>query len=469
MPDTPLDIAYEVAVRAYRDASDYYEAVVLAQLGAFVATTYPEADELHVLGEYDAFDGELKLRAQKVTAGGQMIAGYLEHDAPGDHTGATGEGWDDFTDEVDGGYLSVLVGLANEEYLGEHAIPVPGAGIPEARTPGATLDAAEVIDHNTDEKPAVCIMPDGQTIHVFGYVDVHTGDDAVTYLQEEADDEAERLALAVGDDVTDTIDDALDTWRSHLAAHHDTESGAGVDEMRAMHNEYHDNMDRAAAPTHARMDLSAVDLTKGGRGGDTWVWPASMPAWLREHAAAHDVQLYEEGTLHRCPVYLCNGDCCCMFSIDDSTFLDRFSLVSPSGQWCDGNACPCHLMPTGEVGRYPDEVIDLDAVAAAVRMLGVPCVIEQTGGNVATLYAGPNREIVAGPGAFLGRNFTLPRASLEDFAVSVGEDDTEPTVIDTGTVDEIAMVIAGAANRLADERQVNEDRYQDTPPLEDTE
>lgn len=95
-------------------------------------------------------------------------------------------------------------------------------------------------------------------------------------------------------------------------------------------------------------------LGEGGRTGryddDTWVWPDSMPPWLRELASAHDVQLFERGFLHGSPVYVCNGDCCCVFIIDDTTFLDRYSLVSPTGDWCPGNTCPCHKMPTGEVG-----------------------------------------------------------------------------------------------------------------------
>lgn len=83
---------------------------------------------------------------------------------------------------------------------------------------------------------------------------------------------------------------------------------------------------------------------------DTWTWPTSMPPWLRELAAAHDVHLFERGFLHGAPVYVCNGECCCLFIIDDTTFLDRYSLVSPDGGWCSGNDCPCHAMPTGEVG-----------------------------------------------------------------------------------------------------------------------
>lgn len=99
----------------------------------------------------------------------------------------------------------------------------------------------------------------------------------------------------------------------------------------------------------------ALDLTNGGNRDGAWVWPESMPAWLRKHAEASDVQLYEMGVLHGAPVYLCSGDCCCFFSIDDTTFLDRFSLVSPDGAWCPGNNCPCHQMPTGQVGSYEDE------------------------------------------------------------------------------------------------------------------
>lgn len=76
--------------------------------------------------------------------------------------------------------------------------PDPGGFLPAAWRQTPALDTAEIVVHDTDETPAVCIMADGQTIHVFGAVNVHTGEDADTYLQEEADDEAERLALETG-------------------------------------------------------------------------------------------------------------------------------------------------------------------------------------------------------------------------------------------------------------------------------
>jgi hypothetical protein len=57
--------------------------------------------------------------------------------------------------------------------------------------------------------------------------------------------------------------------------------------------------------------------------------------------------------------------------------------------------------------------VDMDAIAEALGRLGVPAVIEQTGGGTATLYAGrPSRDtdgelvypIGAGPGVFLRHN-----------------------------------------------------------------
>lgn len=84
------------------------------------------------------------------------------------------------------------------------------------------------------------------------------------------------------------------------------------------------------------------------------------PEWLQRHAKAHDVELVAVGTLFRSTVWACTGDCCCVFLIDDATFLDRFSLVGPEAQtWCEnGRAhwtgareCPCHSMPTGDLSH----------------------------------------------------------------------------------------------------------------------
>lgn len=48
-----------------------------------------------------------------------------------------------------------------------------------------------------------------------------------------------------------------DNWRTHLTNRHDTDTDANVDEMRAMHDEYHDNLDRNGGTNpHDRWDIS---------------------------------------------------------------------------------------------------------------------------------------------------------------------------------------------------------------------
>lgn len=84
-----------------------------------------------------------------------------------------------------------------------------------------------------------------------------------------------------------------------------------------------------------------------------------------------------------------------------------------------------------EVDEVDLDIIDLDAVAEAVRALGVDCAVEQTGGNCATLCAGPmvgdRHTVVAGPGWFEGPGWTRPRASLAEFFIGSDDDgETKP-------------------------------------------
>lgn len=93
------------------------------------------------------------------------------------------------------------------------------------------------------------------------------------------------------------------------------------------------------------------------------------------------------------------------------------------GPWCDEGpaeeACETCQDPPGP------RKIDMDNVARLVRQAGVACIVEQTGGGVATLFAGVRTgyeyQAAAGPGHFQDfRNgyFADPWAYDSEFYVS---------------------------------------------------
>lgn len=87
-------------------------------------------------------------------------------------------------------------------------------------------------------------------------------------------------------------------------------------------------------------------------------------------------------------------------------------------------------------------VIDLDAVVDRMKAQGVDAYVEQTGGGVATIYAGPaytdaegdqRWSVVAGPGWFEGPGWHAPRADLAEFCYGPDDDgESEPTWITKG-------------------------------------
>lgn len=95
--------------------------------------------------------------------------------------------------------------------------------------------------------------------------------------------------------------------------------------------------------------------------------------------------------------------------------------------------------------------ISLDHVVSVLRGSGVDGHVEQTGGGVATIYAGPpyidtegftRYPAVAGPGWFEGSGFTDPRADLDEFCVGPDDDGETVTELDAdGTVDQVASLI----------------------------
>lgn len=75
--------------------------------------------------------------------------------------------------------------------------------------------------------------------------------------------------------------------------------------------------------------------------------------------------------------------------------------------------------------------INLDLVVDRLHAHGVDGYVEMTGGGVATIYAGPTRQVdghrpgltykvwavLAGPGWFEGPGYTIPRADVTDFYI----------------------------------------------------
>lgn len=76
--------------------------------------------------------------------------------------------------------------------------------------------------------------------------------------------------------------------------------------------------------------------------------------------------------------------------------------------------------------------VDMEEVARLLVQRGIPdAYVEQTGGNTATIVAGPGLvtfegeprwAMMAGPGIFLGPHWTIARGHLDDFAVGADDD-----------------------------------------------
>jgi hypothetical protein len=78
-------------------------------------------------------------------------------------------------------------------------------------------------------------------------------------------------------------------------------------------------------------------------------------------------------------------------------------------------------------------VLDLDRIAEHIRERGFRAYVEQTGGGVATIYAGNDTHYLAaaGPGWFSGPNWTKPLAHTSDFSIGLmDEEDGDP--VNTG-------------------------------------
>jgi hypothetical protein len=114
--------------------------------------------------------------------------------------------------------------------------------------------------------------------------------------------------------------------------------------------------------------------------------------------------------------------------------------------------------------------IDMQEVVDELHRRGVHAYVEQTGGGVATIYAGPQHEdedegmrwaALAGPGWFEGGSdgrslFTLPRADLADFYVGPDDDGETQDIWQANTettVQQVADAVCAEVERYKEARK----------------
>jgi len=112
-------------------------------------------------------------------------------------------------------------------------------------------------------------------------------------------------------------------------------------------------------------------------------------------------------------------------------------------------------------GRWPYR-IDLDALADALRERGHDAGVEQTGGGIATLYAGrlapdrhrdPRWSAAAGPGWFEAPGFRQPFADPTDFYIGPdGDDAWAVTVSEQWTTDALADLVVAVIEEVEAQR-----------------
>lgn len=96
------------------------------------------------------------------------------------------------------------------------------------------------------------------------------------------------------------------------------------------------------------------------------------------------------------------------------------------------------------------DYVSLNEIASYLRARGVSATVEQTGGGVATLYAGALRGdyygIAAGPGFFAGPGFSAPFAHTSEFGFGPDGSEDSEFVTEPNTTDarEIAQAIEAA-------------------------
>lgn len=162
--------------------------------------------------------------------------------------------------------------------------------------------------------------------------------------------------------------------------------------------------------------------------------------------------------------------------VEDRYVVDLYGIsvgVVPTGGGLDldvnlDDVAPEHLPVTVtvdhmHVGDFRDDeadddaaatLIDLDEVVRELRKMRIQAVVEQTGGNCATIYAGtpvydPAEQyerypVAAGPGHFLGPGWTNPRSFPEEFTLGRNDDGVTDAYNppDDATVADMARMMA---------------------------
>lgn len=113
-PELDISVRHANANDRYDAARLHLEPILEEWIASRVAEAFPEADTLHVRGEYNE-EGGFIVRAQHVSVGGQTRAGY----------GTSAEEWDDFIDSGIDDDLDRLGDLTGESYLGDQEITIP--------------------------------------------------------------------------------------------------------------------------------------------------------------------------------------------------------------------------------------------------------------------------------------------------------------------------------------------------------
>lgn len=83
-------------------------------------------------------------------------------------------------------------------------------------------------------------------------------------------------------------------------------------------------------------------------------------------------------------------------------------------------------------------VVRFDRITDALKARGIPAYTEQTGGGVATIFAGPRWEepgwghrytVLCGPGWFQDSHFTNPHGDTEDLNIGPDDDGAAPDYV----------------------------------------
>lgn len=80
-----------------------------------------------------------------------------------------------------------------------------------------------------------------------------------------------------------------------------------------------------------------------------------MEPWVLEIIERLDLNLVRWATMpNGALMWACMDDCSCLFMVDDTDFLDRYTMLTDDGICRDTNECPCHALPRRNPANYPE-------------------------------------------------------------------------------------------------------------------